>query len=224
MTINRQREKVRKLLALAESNNPHEAERALSQAKKIMAKYNIKADDTEIVTVDSSKVPRRYLKDFETHMIGCIKAVSGCEAFMKSTYLPEGKVETTVCFVGLECDANMAAYSFEVLHTQVRQFQVGLKKNGYDANDRNRASLAWSIAACEKLQAMFDYKEIPDHVRDYYERESEDYNEGKSKPSAKLDDSEDSEKDQKLLGHGYYEGQKARLNKATSHQKQDTIA
>lgn len=217
---NRYREKVRKLLALAESNNPHEAERALSQAKKIMAKYNIKAHDTEIITVKSTNVPRRYLKDYEVHMISCVNAVSGCEAFSRSTYHPNGKIVTDIYFVGLASDANMAAYSFEVLHTQVRQFQLKMKKIGHTAPERNRASLAWVIAACDKLNQFFDYKDIPENVKDYYKRESESYNEGKHRESKAVDNSED----QALLNHGYYEGHKALLNKATTHQKRDQIA
>lgn len=215
----RYREKVRKLLALAESNNPHEAERALSQAKKIMAKYNIKAHDTEIITVKSTNVPRRFMKDFEVHMVSCVNAVSGCEAYSRSTYHPNGKIVTDIYFVGLASDANMAAYSFEVLHTQVRQFQLRMKRQGYAAPERNRASLAWVIAACEKLNQFFDYKDVPDQVKDYYKRESEGYNEASHRESKAVDD----EGDQALLNHGYYEGHKARLNKAATHQKQDQL-
>lgn len=212
-------EKVRKLLALAESSNPFEAERALTQAKKIMAKYNINAEDTDIVTVRSSKVPRRYLKDFETHMIGCVQAVSGCESFTQSVYLPDGKIETYITFVGLSSDANMAAYSFEVLHHQVRRFQLAMKKQGYSAPERNRASLAWSIAACEKLNSFFDYKQIPESVTSYFERQSKDFEEAQYKKSEHAD-----EKDEKLLAHGYRKGQEARLNKATTHQKRSSLA
>lgn len=222
MTSNKYRDKVRKLFALAESSNPHEAERALAQAKKIMAKYNIKTEDTEIVTVESSNVPRPYLKDFETHMVGCVNAVSGCEAYMRTTSLPGGKVKTIIHFVGTASDANMAAYSFEVLHNQVRLFQLDLKKKDYTPPERNRASLAWSIAACEKLNEFFDYKEVPEAVRDYFERESKDFNDTNFRKSEKVED-EAAEKDNELLREGYQNGQKARLNKAATHQSHDIL-
>ena len=219
MDSNKQRDKVRKLLALAESNNPYEAERALSQAKKIMAKYNIRADDTEIITVKSSKIPRRHFKVFETHMVNCVNAVSGCEAYYSTKVLLENKVQTSIYFVGLSSDANMAAYSFEVLHTQVLELQIKMKKDGYKPKERNRASLAWSISACEKLKEFFDYKEIPENVKNYYSSESKKYLEGKSRSSEKLDQSIDN----KILNKGYISGSKARLNKAATHQKQDSL-
>lgn len=214
MIKDRYREKVRKLLALAESTNPHEAERALVQAKKLMAKYNIRAEDTEIVTVESSSVPRRYLKDFEIHMASCVNAVSGCESFLRTNYLPGGRIRSTVLFVGLASDANMAAYSFEVLHNQVRQFQLKMKENGHTAPERNRASLAWAIGACEKLTSFFDYKEVPESVKSYCERESADYDDAKHRNSTSVED-----KDQELLAEGYLQGQRAQLNKAAEHQK-----
>lgn len=218
MSTERYREKVRKLLALAESTNPHEAERALVQAKKLMAKYNIKAEDTDIVTVESSSVPRRHLKDFEIHMASCVNAVSGCESFVRTRFLPEGKIRSTVLFVGLASDANMAAYSFEVLHNQVRQFQRQLKESGHTPPERNRASLAWAVGACEKLTSFFDYKEVPESVKSYYERESADYEESAHKNSTSVED-----KDQELLAEGYLQGQKAQLNKAAEHQKNPAL-
>lgn len=216
----RQREKVRKLLALAESNNPHEAERARVQAKKIMAKYNITAEDSEIVEVMSGSVPRERLKDFEVHMVQCINRVSGCESFLKSRFENE-KWRSYVIFVGLASDANMAAYCFDVLLSQLKRYQQDLKDNhGLPANKRNIASLSWVVSACEKLIAFFDYREVPDHVADYFTRA------GEGMPTSKKRDTDLDPEDrlhQALVSHGDLHGSQARLNKATTHQKAESL-
>lgn len=41
--------KVRKLLALAQSDNPHEAERAREQAQKLMSKHGLTEESAEMV-------------------------------------------------------------------------------------------------------------------------------------------------------------------------------
>lgn len=220
MNNDRYRDKVRKLLALAESDNPHEAERALAQAKAIMAKYNIAACDTEIIEVKSSSVPRPRIKDYENHLIQCIKNVSGCEAFLRHVKQDEGRIRTFICFIGLAQDANMAAYSMDVLHSQLKRYQLMLKeKHGMDAGQRNLASFAWVVSACEKLTSVFDYKEIPDHVADYFNRGIANTEVSKNIGTKSLEDQESDT----LFQHGYAHGIRARLEKAVGHQAQDAL-
>lgn len=208
------RDKVRKLLALAESSNPHEAERARIQAKKLMAKYNINAEDTEIIEVVSTSVPRRHLKDFESHLVGCINSVSGCESYLISRHFDDKRIRSSICFVGVAQDANMAAYCMDVLHNQLKRYQWDLKtKKGLNPEQRNVASLAWVVSACEKLTSFFDYKIVPDHVKNYYENEMKGVSKDKSHSTKNLDD----DRNRDLLYDGYSEGAKALLNKATEH-------
>lgn len=219
-TNDRYREKVRKLLALAESSNPHEAERALSQAKKIMAKYNISAQDSEIVEVKAKPVPRQKLKDYESLMVNCIMAVSGCEVFFSTRY--EGKWKCYPLFVGVTSDASMAAYCFEVLYSQLVRYQ-NILKNEYGLNARKRdiASVTWVKAACRKLFDFFDRKEVPDHVADFYKRSSVDLDDAVVRETKKV---ENEGLNEALEAHGYKHGREARLNKATSHQKRASLA
>lgn len=221
MDNDRYRDKVRKLLALAESSNPHEAERARVQAKKIMAKYNIRAKDTEIIEVKSSSIPRRNMKDYESHLVGCINSVSGCESFFITQWQANGRARSIIHFVGVAEDAHMAAYCLDVLHNQLKRYQFDLKTNyGMNANQRNIASLAWVVSACEKLTGFFDYREVPGHVKDYYERSMKGIEVRKSRDTENIED-EDSKA---LIHHGYSHGSKALLNKAATHQSRDALS
>lgn len=220
MNNERYRNKVRKLLALAESSNPHEAERALSQAKIIMAKYNISAQDSEIVEVSTGFIARKKLKDYESLMLACIQSVSGCESFIQSSY-SNGKWRCRIKFVGLTSDANMAAYCFDVLYSQLNRYNNMLRKeHGLTAANRDLAAKSWVKAACRKLLDFFDPKETPEHVADYYVRSSEGINVAKFKETKATSDEE---LNRALMSHGRHHGSEARLNKATTHQSHQAI-
>ena len=216
----RYRDKVRKLLALAESSNPHEAERALSQAKKIMAKHNISARDSEIIQVETSFIPRKRLKDYESLLLGCIMSVSGCESYIKASW-HNGKWRTCVKFVGVTSDANMAAYCFDVLFSQLKRYTDMLyKEHGLNAARRDVAATSWVKAVGRKLLDFFDKKETPDHVADYYERSSEGMSVAKVRETKEI---ENEELQEALMAHGRQHGREARLNKATGHQKRESL-
>lgn len=220
MNNDRYRDKVRKLLALAESNNPYEAERALSQAKKIMAKYNISAQDSEIVEITAIPVPRKRLKDYESLMIACIREVSGCEIFFKSRYENQ-KWHCYPQFVGVTSDASMAAYCFDVLYSQLVRYQKELKKDhNLSAPNRDVASKSWVKSACRKLLSFFDRRAVPDHVSDFYERGSEGIAVARIRETKASDDEHLNEA---LQNHGHRHGEQARLSKAASHQKREAL-
>lgn len=222
MTINndRYRDKVRKLLALAESSNPHEAERALTQAKKIMAKYNISAQDSEIVEVTAIPVARKRLKDYESLMVASIREVSGCEIFLKSRY-ENRKWQCYPLFVGVTSDASMAAYCFDVLYSQLVRYQNELKKDHkLNALNRDVASKYWVRSACRKLLSFFDRKAVPDHVSDFYERSSEGISVSSTR---KTKTPVNNDLNEALKTHGHLHGGQARLSKATSYQKREAL-
>lgn len=223
MTANndRYRNKVRKLLALAESSNPHEAERALSQAKKIMAKYNISAEDSEIIEVAARPIPRKRLNDYEHLLVACIREISGCEIFLKARR-ENHKWNCHPLFVGVTSDASMAAYCFDVLYSQLIRYQNDLKKEfKLSSGDRNVASKAWVKSACRKLLGFFDRRPVPEHVSDFYGRRSEGVSIANFHKTKKSNNSNFNEA---LEEHGSQHGRQALLNKAADHQKRDVLS
>ncbi len=109
------KEKIRKLLALAESTNEHEAKAALLKVRQLMAEHKIKE-------AELGDVGRRSVKDMQTD-ITCSKrrnpwmvqlsAVIGenycCKGYRRHKY---GEQTQHIGFVGLEDDVEICAAVF----------------------------------------------------------------------------------------------------------------
>lgn len=214
--IDKYKSKIRKLLALAESDNPHEAERARVQAEKLMRKHNLMATDVEVVSLEGKAFTRRHPKDSENCLIWRICEIAACESFPRTTSVQLGrqyKYQTRPVFMGLQHDAEMAVYCWEVLLMQMQSKQRAMKKEyGLRANDVEIYSCSWAIKATEKLVNVFGTREVPKSVASAKERMQFD---GESKPrSAKSGD--DPERESALHTLGYRHGEDAYLNVAAS--------
>lgn len=105
-------DKIRKCLALSESSNEHEAAAAMRQARALMAKHGLSADDMDIfkikeetLTVKYSSPPRWFM------MLGTVVAQAfSCTLFYRYQRFT---------FVGQNAAAEVAGYSFDVLHRQL---------------------------------------------------------------------------------------------------------
>lgn len=113
------KEKIKRLLALSESGNEHEAKSALLKAKELMAKHKISEADLEnIKNKRVKKVATRFTcsKRREPWMIN-LSVVIGqnfcCQAFRTHRW---NEQTNTICFVGLEddIDACIAIYDYAV--------------------------------------------------------------------------------------------------------------
>lgn len=98
------REKIKKLLALSESSNEHEAKSALLKAKKLMAEHKIAEIDLEDIgkkKVVHIKTEFDCSKRREAWMIS-LSAIIGqnfcCQSYRRKEY---NKQVATICFVGL---------------------------------------------------------------------------------------------------------------------------
>lgn len=98
------REKIKKLLALSESSNEHEAKSALLKAKKLMAEHKIAEIDLEGIgkkKVVHIKTEFDCSKRREAWMIS-LSAIIGqnfcCQSYRRKEY---NKQVATICFVGL---------------------------------------------------------------------------------------------------------------------------
>lgn len=111
------KDKIKKLLALAESNNEHEAKAALLKAKELMAQYKI--EEYELVDAKDKKVKRidtkfEYTKRGEWWMGGLSTIIAEnycCRSAVSRDYL--GAQKRTVFFIGLEGDVDVCAKIFE---------------------------------------------------------------------------------------------------------------
>lgn len=137
-------EKLKKLMALAQSGNPHEAANALAKAQKLMAEHQIDADSLELADLDeclvrmatnSDKPPRWSLM-----LVNLIRDAFGVEAV-----LTRGWVSATmqVQFYGLVERVEIAGYCHDVLRRQLvrarKDYISGLSKRMKPANKTARA-------------------------------------------------------------------------------------
>lgn len=206
--------KIRKCLALSESNNVHEAAAALRQAKALMDKHKLSMSDVELSRVDVVEVGTDRARP-PNWKIGLYLAVSkafGCSLFMRG-----GRP----VFVGTTPSPDIAKYALDVLLRQLesnkKEYLCKMKSGRPDMKRTAKVRLGkgyaegWVIG-CRKIVEQFaatlsddDTKAHLNRVSAYYEQDK--IPEGKAKKSA-LDDS---------LGmiagqSGFEDGQKAQIH------------
>ncbi len=140
--------KIEKCLALSRSSNEHEAAAALRQANKLMAAYNITAEaltGAQIGTFKAKTDSWTRPPAWEMHLIGAIKRAFGCDAILNigyGGYRDRSKnTLTTVEYIGVKYQAELAAYTHEVMRKQVERarakYTAGLE--GYRRGEKMAA-------------------------------------------------------------------------------------
>lgn len=116
--------KIKKCLALAKSNNPHEAAAAMRQAQKLMAEHKVTETDVSLADVAETGVETKLktATKWEGFLARLIADAFGCEYFgVKSRYLTRSLSTATkreYIFVGVGGASQIAAYAYDVLSSQ----------------------------------------------------------------------------------------------------------
>lgn len=157
--------KIRKLLALSQSDNEHEAERAMTQAKSLMRKHRISTEDVDIAEVSSSvSFKRKNIRESESIILSSIKSIGGCIPFIyvKITFTKKGKAiyKSTPCFIGISTDAEISAYCWDVLYSQLIEIQSNFKKQKESQHAIEAYSIGWAIESSRKLINAFGHKDV----------------------------------------------------------------
>ncbi len=113
-------EKIKKCLSLAKSSNPHEAEAAMRQARKLMDKFNLDTGDIEASMVEefrlnigkSSTIPEQWQR-----MLGLTIA----EAFGCIVIYQYGRAGRHLVFVGERGQPELCSYAYDVLLRQLKE-------------------------------------------------------------------------------------------------------
>ncbi|MFT8515624.1 MAG: DUF2786 domain-containing protein [Acetobacter persici] len=124
-------EKLKKLLALSKSPNPHEAALALEKAQKFMAENGFCQDDIDLLDIgealtdsvlSSAATPPEYM----AWLLTAITLAMGCRVLY---------VRQKVVFLGASVRCEIAAYMYDVLARQLRKqrrdFIRSLSPNGH---------------------------------------------------------------------------------------------
>lgn len=117
--------KIQKLLALSESDNPHEAANALAKAQLLMEKHGLGVKELELSKMTRSDVdlPLKAARDmWGQQLAGLITVAFGVRCILSTSY---------VSFVGPTDRVEIAKYTYEVLGRQLvearRKFRANAK-------------------------------------------------------------------------------------------------
>ena len=125
-------EKIRKLLALANSANEHEAALAATHAQRLLSEHNLAMADIEtkqhLQAADRVETSvARTLPKWTRNLSGGICAAFDCQAIHHPA---RGKMT----FIGVGADVQIAVYTFSYLDSTVRRLCSGYMKLHVDVN------------------------------------------------------------------------------------------
>ncbi|KKN34836.1 hypothetical protein LCGC14_0789770 [marine sediment metagenome] len=120
MTNDRIVDRIRKLLALGQSSNQHEAELAIQRANDLLEKHQLSMTDIEIKAVaDEGGVQERYtVGGLKMKLIWVYDLARGCAMLFDGECVPDRRLwGTKFTFVGTRPDVAMAIALFEHLYS-----------------------------------------------------------------------------------------------------------
>ena len=129
-------EKIKKLLALANSSNEHEAALAASHAQRLLSEHNLamadieathKPDKADKVETNVSKTLPKWVR----HLSAGVSTAFDCQAIHHPA---TGKMS----FIGVGADVQVAAYTFAYLDRTVRKLCTNYMKHHVSSSIANR--------------------------------------------------------------------------------------
>lgn len=150
-------DRIKKCFALAKSSNPHEAEAAMRQARKLMDKFKLEIGDVHATQTEEFSLRIGKAKSVPPHWIRMlsmtVSKAFGCVSFY--SYGPDGQ---SLIFIGEIGSAEMSAYAYEVLIRQLkdskRKYLSGVSIQG--TVQRRKAGVlyaeAWIIGVHKRVE------------------------------------------------------------------------
>ncbi len=169
-------DKIKKCFALAASPVPGEAAAAISKARQLMDKYKIQQKDIDMSRVEQTyrKTERNSPLSWETMLSNIVGGAFGCKCIYVEHRI-NGSYRLCVNFIGLEPNAEIAAYCYSILHRKLKaarnEYALGLKR--YKKFSKIKAlqsySAGWVGAVSTAIQRLIPETEVPAIVLDYFQ-------------------------------------------------------
>ncbi|GEA12710.1 DUF2786 domain-containing protein [Alteromonas sp. KUL49] len=123
--------RIKKLLAMAKSGNPHEAANALSRAQKLMQQHGI--DETAIALSEVEKSESLLLgaskpQFYEAMLANLIKRAFAVEPVVNYALDKNFNLKSQFWFCGISPSNELAAYCFDVLYRQLKRARADFTK------------------------------------------------------------------------------------------------
>lgn len=166
------KDKIHKLLALAESPNEAEAKAALLKARELMAKH--KLTEADVVEKEKQKV-RNILTKFtaskrrDPWLIDLSAIIAGhycCKAYRSKYY---GKQTYTVGFIGLEDDVELCVeifgFAVECIAGKIKEIKAQLKTCDWYSNERiGKECISYAFGFVRGIMYAFDHQDRSSEV------------------------------------------------------------
>ncbi len=111
-------ERIRKLLALTESDNQHEAELAAQRASELLEKHQLSMTDIDVVDVRAGGIIQENMTVGKMKLLWVIDLARGCAVLFDAECLGSNSLaRTRMTWVGTKDDVEMAKALFEYLYT-----------------------------------------------------------------------------------------------------------
>lgn len=114
--------KIKKLLALSKSTNPHEAASALAMAQKLMTENQLNQSQVEFSQTHSKQKTAMKSARYVHMLISVVTKAFGVEGYLSNAYPGNdyGENKMHVVFYGAEERPEIASYCFDVLYRRLQ--------------------------------------------------------------------------------------------------------
>ena len=164
-------EKVKKLLALGDSTNPHEAAIALKKAQRLIEEFKISNDDLDLSTICKVEVKdvirSRKFPEWLARLLGCFQKTFGVQTLRQYNYVEGSRVgESVIYFIGAKDRAEIAGYCYEVIGRVLMQAREEFAKSVVEPDSKKKRRIldqfcnGWVIGVGKNITETFvDEKE-----------------------------------------------------------------
>lgn len=183
--------KIKKCLALAASDNPHEAATALRHAQVLMKWHGLTEADVKVTEGMSGGATVAFPR-WEVFMANMVAKAFGCDVF---TELSLGFFENrkrSVIFVGIEPNAEIAAYAHEVLNKQcAKDRRKHMSKQNRNCKPKTRTARGdvyaegWCVGVSSKLDKLVPKPEEQALIESYMAIKNMKEGKGKNRSKGK---------------------------------------
>lgn len=173
-------DKIKKMLALAKSDNRHESAQALKMAQRLMEKHQLSMGDVHISQIKTTRVKSRFSvskpKSYEVILMRAVERAFGVAiAWLASESWvrlvgEDNYAQFTI--IGPEDQIEIASYTAEVMSRKMVSARKGyikqLKDEGFRGRELTHEANAfcdgWAVSVMEKIHQFANPKEVTDAI------------------------------------------------------------
>lgn len=213
-------EKIKKLLALSKSDNQHEAALALQKAFQLMKAHNITDYDiamSEVKEAKSQPINGIRVNIIKHKLASLIARLFSCELYYSGLYNGDARKKTIVNFVGIDANAEIASYCFDLLERKMNkdraEYMKTIPKRTKPYNKAKRAHafcMGWLIPIAEKVVHLVPVLDVDSKIVTYMQAKELMTRQAKKVNTGKKTTAQDA------MADGYNAGSKVNVNAGVS--------